>query len=222
MVVVANERMSLSIPQGIDSLAAFRRWVHGDDYAIPEHIPVHFLNGQVWIDDSMEEFFSHGRVKFALGLLFGQIEHDFEGTFSGDGTRYSNLPTGLSTEPDGLFFLQSTFDRGEIKLIAGSHGQATEVIGRPDLVVEIVSRTSREKDVDWLMGNYFEAGIPEYWLIDARDGAIAFDIHKAGARGYVASKRSAGWVKSPLFGKSFRLTATKNRAGMDSYRFDVR
>jgi Uma2 family endonuclease len=222
MVVVANERMSLSIPQGIDSLAAFRRWVHGDDYAIPEHIPVHFLNGQVWIDDTMEEFFSHNRMKVALVGLFLILEEEFRGTFGTDGIRFSNLSASFSTEPDGLFFLQDTFDRGDVKFIAGSKGQATELIGRPDLVVEIVSRTSREKDVDWLMGNYFEAGIPEYWLIDARDGAIAFDIHKAGARGYVASKRSAGWVKSPLFGKSFRLTATKNRAGMDSYRFDVR
>ena len=43
-------------------------------------------------------------------------------------------------------------------------------------------------------------------MIDARDPAdIRFDILKRSKKEYTAVKKSGGWVKSAVLGKSFRL-----------------
>jgi Uma2 family endonuclease len=43
------------------------------------------------------------------------------------------------------------------------------VNGRPDLVIEIVSPESVERDYDKKRRQYEKAGIPEYWIIDEAD-----------------------------------------------------
>jgi Uma2 family endonuclease len=47
-------------------------------------------------------------------------------------------------------------------------GQRTQraIVGPPDLVVEIVSPSSRSRDFIQKSALYAEAGVPEYWLID--------------------------------------------------------
>jgi Uma2 family endonuclease len=59
----------------------------------------------------------------------------------------------------------------------------------------------------------WEAGIREYWLIDARKAPVKFDLLRHGSRGYVSVRKQDGWVKSTVFGKSFRLTQTQNALG---------
>ena len=60
------------------------------------------------------------------------------------------------------------------------------------------------------MRAYLDAGVKEYWVVDARPEPARFDIYKAGAKGFTASRKTAGWVKSPTFGKSFRLDVGKD------------
>jgi hypothetical protein len=52
---------------------------------------------------------------------------------------------------------------------------------------------------------WFLAGIPEYWVVDARGEEMEFQIYKHGANRYSATRKQDGWLKSALFGKSFRL-----------------
>jgi Uma2 family endonuclease len=52
---------------------------------------------------------------------------------------------------------------------------------------------------------YWQAGIAEYWLVDARGETLEFTIFQRGPRGYVATRRQGGWLKSKVLGKSFRL-----------------
>src|ERR1022692_1930846 len=40
------------------------------------------------------------------------------------------------------------------------------VDGRPDLVMEIVSPETVEKDYHWKRKQYARAGVPEYWIVD--------------------------------------------------------
>jgi hypothetical protein len=40
------------IPDGINTLAAFRRWAHSDDF--PQSGRICFLDGRVWVDMSKE------------------------------------------------------------------------------------------------------------------------------------------------------------------------
>lgn len=45
------------------------------------------------------------------------------------------------------------------------------------------------------MSAYFDAGVTEYWVVDARDGSdIRFDIYKRGKKEFTAVRKTAGWV----------------------------
>ena len=209
------------IPDGIHDLASFREWVHSAD--LPEKLPIHFLNGQVWVDYEMEEFFSHNRVKNALYFALNAfVRANKLGILMPDGYRYTSLDADASTEPDATFVSAESIAAERIEFTAGPKGEATEMLGTPDLVVEIVSRTSTDKDADWLKDIYFKAGIPEYWLIDARDrDVIQFDIFTRGKKAYRATKPSGGWVKSAVFGKAFRLRVVEEY-GLADCVLDIR
>lgn len=92
----------------------------------------------------------------------------------------------------------------------------------PDLVIEIVSPSSEDKDTEWLQKYYWEAGIPEYWLIDARKPPLTFDIFRHSLRGYTAARKSGGWIKSGVLGKSFRLAEETNGMGHPDYTLQVK
>ena len=188
-VLVHPDIGSIEIPVWVHDLSSFRRWIDLDE--LPEKLPVHFLNGEVWMDFSMEEFFSHNRMKTALGItLAAFIEGNDFGTYVSDGMRYTSESVGFSTEPDAFYISHETLERGDVEFRAGSRGKATELVGTPDLVIEVVSPSTVEKDVDWLMENYFDAGIPEYWLIDARESTIQFDVFKPSTKSYTATKKT--------------------------------
>ena len=73
------------------------------------------------------------------------------------------------------------------------------------------------------MSAYATAGVPEYWVIDARDeDDIRFDIHKRGKKEYTAVRKVAGWSKSAVLGKSFRLTQAEDEEGEPEFTFAVR
>ena len=50
--------------------------------------------------------------------------------------------------------------------------------------MEIVSPSSVSKDKKHLRECYYRAGIPEYWLIDARGEDVEFDILRRGEEKY--------------------------------------
>lgn len=220
-VLVHPDIGSIEIPVWVHDLSSFRRWIDLDE--LPEKLHVHFLNGEVWMDFSMEEFFSHNQVKAAMNaVLFQLITENDWGHYIPDGMRNTSESVGFSTEPDGMYISHETIDRGDVEFRTGTRGKATELVGTPDLVIEVVSPSTEEKDVDWLMENYFDAGIPEYWLIDARQTVIQFDVFKPSTKGYVASKKTGGWIKSSVLGKSFKLIRGMNRAKRATYRLDIR
>ena len=83
-----------------------------------------------------------------------------------------------------------------------------EVEGAPDLVVEIVSDTSTSKDTCRLPAAYFLAGVPEFWLVDARGKAAAFTIYRRGPKGYEPVDRDPdGFQSSAVLGCGYQLDA---------------
>jgi Uma2 family endonuclease len=107
--------------------------------------------------------------------------------------------------------------------VGGEKGMHTEVVGSPEIVIEIVSASSEVKDTEWTMSAYFDAGIAEYWLIDARaEDDTQFDIYKRGKKEFVTVRKSAGWAKSAVLGKSFRLTQSEDTDGNPEFTLDVR
>lgn len=90
------------------------------------------------------------------------------------------------------------------------------------MVLEVISESSVQKDEVILKEAYWEAGIAEYWLVDARKQALRFDIFRHTSKGYVATRKQAGWLKSGVFGKSFRLRKRTNVLGHPDFILDVR
>jgi hypothetical protein len=111
----------------------------------------------------------------------------------------------LGTEPDGLFFTWETMGSGRLRLLEKPGSGFLELVGTPDLVMEIVSKTSVDKDTVLLRDLYWRAGIAEYWLIDVRDATRSFEILRATPDRYVATKAVDGWVRSAVLGKRFQL-----------------
>ncbi len=82
-------------------------------------------------------------------------------------------PGGSSREPDILFIARENLERlTEDKLV-----------GPADLVVEIISKDSVQRDRDDKFREYSEAGIREYWIIDPRPGKQRADFFRLAERG---------------------------------------
>jgi Uma2 family endonuclease len=219
--VFVSEADQVDIPGWVHDFDSFRRWLHSGTF--PERGRICFINGTVWVDLSTERFFVHGQVKAEISaVLHLLVKQSRFGRFAPDGTRYSHLETELSTEPDGLVISNEAFDEERVKLVGGQEGNDTELIGTPDIVIEIVSPSSEDKDTEWLMAAYHNAGIPEYWLIDVRDGGTRFDIYRRGKKGYTAGRKPDGWTKSPVLGRSFRLLTARDQAGRPEYTLEAR
>ena len=210
------------IPDGITDLETFRRWATSEEF--PDQGRFAFLNGNVWMDLTMEHAFSHNQVKGAINAaLTVLVQQEDIGLYFPDGMLLSNTEAALSTVPDGVFVMHDRFSSGAMNGVEGAEGDFVELIGTPDMVLEVVSKWSEEKDTVDLFDLYWRAGIPEYWLVDARSDRVRFDIYRRGARGYAVNRRQAdGWVKSAVFGRAFRLVRGRDRAGNPKYNLGLR
>jgi Uma2 family endonuclease len=215
---VVLEDQGLSIPASALTLSGFRAWAKSDDF--PERGRISFVYPEIFVDMSPEELQTHGKVKLAVTLALGSLvrKHDL-GEFYPDRTLVTNEAAGLSTEPDGAFASWETLESGRVKLIPREEEpeQFLEVQGTPDWVMEIISNTSVRKDTRRLRETYHRAGIPEYWLIDARGEAIAFEILQHTPAEYVPAPGPVSWKRSSVFGRQFRLERRRGRLGLWQY-----
>ena len=190
----------LRIPSDAFTFAGFRRWVHSD--AFPESGRIDFLAGVVEVDMNAENLLTHGVVKSGIvaALVTLIVQRDLGDVFT-DRSRVASRFAQLSVEPDVVVVLYDSIRGGRVKY------HAAEVEGPPDLVVEIVSDSSVNKDTVRLPPLYAKAGVPELWLIDARGAKLSFRIHTLETGQYKPIRTgAAGWLRSPRLGMSFRLT----------------
>lgn len=219
-VVIANGN-SISIPPGVRDLDSFRQWAHSDDF--PESGWISWLDGELWVDLTMEEFYSHNQVKGAFALtLLTLVQQLSLGRFSLDRMRLTHPAADLSVEPDALFFTWATQESGRIRLIEGADEGYMELEGTPDMVLEVLSRSSVTKDTRILRELYWKAEVPEYWLVDARGEQPQFDILRRTAKGYRRTENKDGWVRSGVFDRSFRLLRQTDPLGRPQYAVEVR
>ncbi len=220
MFHLLDEPKSIHLPDWITDIESFRRW--SDTPEFPQDRPVWWIKGEVWIDMSKEQVFTHLAVKnefyFALTRL---VKEGNLGLFLPDGLLLSNFAADISGNPDATFLSKETLRSDRVRFLEGTHDGFTEIQGSPDMVLEVVSRSSVQKDYVALRKAYWEADVREYWLADARK-ELRFDILRHTARGYVATRKQDGWIKSSVFGKSFKLTRSTNDLGHPDFSLAVR
>ena len=51
---------------------------------------------------------------------------------------------------------------------------------------------------------------------------IQFDIYRHGKKEFATTRKSGGWVKSAVLGKSFRLTQSEGEDGNPEFTLEVR
>ncbi|MBI4601163.1 MAG: Uma2 family endonuclease [Planctomycetes bacterium] len=216
--VVLDE--SIRIPGKAASLEAFRRWARSRDF--PTRGRYSYLRNEVWADMSAEELYTHNRVKGKItSVLTMLLENVRLGQFFHDRVLVTHVEVGLSTEPDATFVSFDAFKTGRVRRVRGAEGYV-ELVGSVDMTLEVVSASSVHKDTVYLRELYWDAGVREYWLIDARRGSLSFQVLRHTKRGYVASRSRAGWVDSAVFGRAFKLTVRPDEIGDPEYRLAVR
>jgi Uma2 family endonuclease len=213
----------LRIPP-IASLEDFRRWVRSEHF--PERGRIDYVTGEIEVDMSPENLFFHGTLKSRIcRVLDAIVEQQKLGYVFTDATRITCLEAGVSAEPDIVVLSDVAIDSGRVKLVpksSGEEGHYIEIEGPPDLIVEIVSDSSEKKDTQRLPAAYFAAGVPEFWLVDARREPLYFQIHHRGADRFVAASSDAsGFQRSLVLGKSFRLERETNAHGRPAYTLHV-
>lgn len=220
-ITFISESSQVVVPDWVVDLESFRRWADADDF--PEDGRVCYLKGEVWVDMSKQQVFTHVQVKGGFYVVVGGlVKTEQLGLFLPDGARLSNEQADISVVPDAVFCATDTLRLERVRLLEGMEEGYLELEGSPEMVLEVVSRSSVRKDTVTLRQAYWEAGVREYWLVDARREPLTFDILRYTARGYSATRKQGGWIKSAVFGKSFRLTQEQNALGHPEYTLAVR
>lgn len=220
MVTFVIESDQVSVPEWVTDLDSFRRWADSEDF--PETGRICYLNGEVWIDMSKEQIFTHIDVKSEfVAVLRPLVKTAQMGRLLGDGVFLSNVDANFAVVPDAVFVSHAAL-QDRVRLLEGKKRGYVEMEGSPDMVLEVVSDSSVRKDTSQLREDYWKAGIREYWLVDARKEPLVFDILRHTPKGYRASPKKDGWIKSNVFGKSFRLIQETNEVGDPEYTLEVR
>ena len=208
------------IPGSVVDLPSFRAWAVSEEF--PASGRFAYLDGEVWVDMSPEELFTHNRVKGEVAFaILALLKRSRMGHWFHDRTLLSNAEAGLSTEPDGTFVSYDSLRDGRVSYLKSERG-LMEVEGSPDIVLEVVSPSSVRKDTVVLRRLYWLAGVGEYWLVDARGKEPRFDLLRRGRSDWAPSRRRAGWLTSGILGKSVRLSVKPDELGYAEYTLEVR
>jgi Uma2 family endonuclease len=202
------------------SLDGFMVWINEPDF--PEGVRACWHEGDILLDMSPEEIASHNQLKTRLYRLLDQLVEDEDlGLFCSDGVSLVNKPAKVAAEPDGMFIAWQTLESERATIRYNKRQRPTAIEGSPDLVLEVVSESSVDKDLRRWPKAYHRAGVKEYWIIDGRGPGLAIQILKWTKRGYTPLPVRKGTWTSAVLARRFSLTRTRGRFGFWNYRFEV-
>ncbi|HEX6985351.1 MAG TPA: Uma2 family endonuclease [Planctomycetaceae bacterium] len=216
--------LEIEFPTTIRTLDDFREWVATAE--LPESARLEFRRGKVEIDMAAEEIETHVLLKSDLTVQLGmRLRRTGVARLFVDGTLFTNDETGLAREPDLIVCTNESLATGRVRLreIREGSGRRMQLNGSPDLVIEIVSRSSVRKDTIELRDDYFAAGVGEYWIFDGRGDDVVWTMLSRGAGRYEEVPASGdGFRRSPLFGCEFRLRRETDPNGLYIHTLDER
>ena len=214
----------ITVPASARTLEGFRAWIRSGE--VPEQAEVAFWDGEIWIDMTNERIRSHvgPKTSLAAALVRWFDDRDFGKAF-GDGVTLVNEAADLACGPDAVAFRWESFDSGRVALgepTADSKDDSVELVGSPDLVAEVLSASSVRKDTRVLPAKYFEAGVDEFWQVDARGPRPTLRVLVRGEEAFEPAAESDGWQRSGVLGREVRLTTLEQRHGFVRHRFEDR
>lgn len=131
-----------------------------------------------WIDGEVIRFLATGYrherlLTFLLTMLNIVVRRRKLGVVLGSGYELRTRE-GSAREPDLQVILNEHMDRVTDR----------RLVGASDLVVEVISPDSVTRDRRDKLAEYAAAGIPEYWVLDPREGRTSFELFTLGEDGY--------------------------------------
>lgn len=218
MNTIVVDQKRIRIPPGVHDLDSFRQWVHSSEF--PEQARVCYLQGEIWVDMSKEQF-THNQIKGEIASVLTMLAKNSEmGRFFSDGYLLTNDVADLSTNPDGMFASAESLRSGRVQ-VPGAEEGLIELNGSPDMSLEVLSPSSVEKDTVQLRRMYWEAEIQEYWIVDTRPEIAELTILRHGSRGYTPTRMREKSLRSNVFQKSFHLRQGKDLLGYPAYSLEM-
>lgn len=142
--------------------AEFRAWL--DERPDSDLGHYELLNGRIVV--SPPAGWPHGRIGVRIARVLDEhaerrgIGHAFDSSAGFD------LPSGDTLEPDASLVSHARWNAAPAPVL----GQFLKVV--PDLVVEILSPSTRRRDLTEKKDVYAKNGVDEYWVIDPRARSI--------------------------------------------------
>jgi len=213
-----RDRRPPPLPRGARTHAGFRRWITSPTF--PEQVSTTFVDAEIWLSMSPESLETHNKVlvEFTSALARHVKDRDL-GEVYAERALFSNVPARVSTEPDFLFVSWRASETGRVTLSRRKQRREEfiEIVGTPDMVLEVLSDSSLSKDRVRLKAAYESARIPEYWMVDARGDEISFEILTLDGDTYRPSGPRDRAQTSGVLGARFQLRRARNRVGRFSY-----
>ncbi len=98
-------------------------------------------------------------------------------------------PEQSAVQPDLLFIARDRLHTVHAGVVAET----------PDLVVEVLSDTTRRRDLGLKLHLYEGHGVPFYWAVDPEEEAVRVYVRRGGGYGDPAFLRPGGLLGCPLF-----------------------
>jgi Uma2 family endonuclease len=223
-LTISPRQDPIRIPAQTSTLDGFRRWARSPDF--PAAGRIDYLAGDLEVEMSPEDLYTHGAPKAEIAAALQElVARAGRGAVFVDRARVTVVGGDLSTEPDVTVVLWETLESGrvrEVSTVQGEPGRFAELLGPPDLIVEVISDGSVQKDRTRLPELYGRGGVPELWLVDARGPTVDLEIHTLVAGRYRPSPPSGGWQLSPLLDRGVRLTRSAVHDSRWTYRLETR
>src|ERR1051326_4433986 len=120
MSTIVVDQETVRIPEGVGlSLENFRQWVYSEDF--PETGRICYLNGEVWVDMSKEQVFTHNLIKQEYNLVVGGLVKSGRlGRYHPDGMHLTNVIASLSVQADGIFVSSKSIQTGRVRSVEGA------------------------------------------------------------------------------------------------------
>ena len=106
----------LRIPEDAFDFEGFKKWEESDEF--PETGRIDYLEGDIHVDMSPEDLYTHGAPKTAIAMRIAPIVSDADlGEVCIDSTRVRSQFAALSVEPDIAVVLESSLEAGTVRLL---------------------------------------------------------------------------------------------------------
>ncbi len=208
-----------TIPPTAYTAAGFRAWMESADF--PKSGRTELFGNRVFVDMSPEHESRHAQVKGEIFfVLKGLVESLDLGEIRADGVTFTDEAQDLVTQPDAMFFTWASYRSGCVQ--GGEQGEDTlGFSGEVDWLLEVVSPSSVKKDQGH-RERYAQAGVREYWIVDARGDEVVLEIHKLEDGSYRQEPSKDGFAHSQVFEQRFRLVRTVSSIGGWRYELAIR